>query len=316
MHKKLFIALMVVLVAAGGIYFYARHRATQVVDEQMERLVSSKVYDSLEYESLNLGMTGELELENVRVSKSGYEVVLQEVALSNMDYAHETPWHMDVEVRGLHFPNGLPDFSTMGSAPVAALLQDVVQNDTVPLSMRYSYNYDPDQNHQLVYNASTALPQYFTLTMDSESRNVPLETMMALNNGTIPQEQALATVTQMLSTLAIPRARVMLQDEGIVDSWINSSAVANNLAPADLREQLKSQARNFYLFLPQNAQGIAMQGGIELAEFLDGGRTLSVTITPEFEGNFSRLQQEAITALFTQDFKKVADLLHLEIQTQ
>lgn len=316
MPKKLLIALLLVVLVAGGIYFYARHRAAAVVDQQMARLVSSRVYDILEYESLNLGMTGDLHLKNVHVAKNGTAVVLQDVQVTNMDYTHETPWHLDLEINGIHFPNGLPDFSTFGNAPMAALLNKIVKTDTVPINMRYSYNYNPDESHQLVYNASTALPEHFTLTINSESRNVPLETMMALNNGSIPPEQALATVTELLSTLEIPQARIALQDEGLVESWIASTAQTRGMQPSELREQLQSQISNYYVFLPQSAQGIGMQAGIQVAAFLEGGRTLSVAVTPEFGGSFSRLQQEAIAAVFIGDLKKVADILHLEIQTE
>jgi hypothetical protein len=316
MHKKLFIALILVGLAAGGLYLYARHRATTVVDEQMERLVSSNIYDTLEYESLDLGMTGDLQLQNVRVAKDDLEVVLQEVKITNMDYAHETPWHLDVEIDGIHFPQGLPDFASLGSAPMTALLNDVVQDDTIPLNLRYGYDYNPDESHQLVSSVSAALADYFTMTMDGESRNVPLDTMMALNNGSIAPAQMLDSVTQMLSTLEIPQARIALQDEGIVESWIASTAAARGMQAEELREQLQSQARNYYVFLPQNAQGIGMQAGMQVAAFLDGERTLSVAIAPDFGGSFSRLQQEAIGALFTGDMKKIADMLHLEIQTQ
>lgn len=316
MQKKLFIGLILVVLVAAGLYLYAHHRATQVVDQQVDRLVSSKVYDSLEYESLDLGMTGDVQLNNVQLSKNGDQLVMQEVSITNLDYSHETPWHMDIEIRGLHFPDGLPDVSTLGSPAITTLLNDVVQDDTIPVIVHYGYNYNPNESHQLTYNASTALPEYFTLTMASESRNVPLETMMSLSNGATASEEATLKMMELLSTLAVPQARIALQDQGIVDSWITSTAESSGMNPGDLREQMKSQARNYYLFMPQNAQGIAMQAGIQLAAFLDGGRTLSIAVTPEYEGSISRLQQEVMAAAFTQDFKKIADVLHLQIEAQ
>jgi hypothetical protein len=79
---------------------------------------------------------------------------------------------------------------------------------------------------------------------------------------------------------------------------------------------MKSQARDMYMFLPQNAQGFAMATGIQLAAFLDGGKTLSIGLAPEYNGNFQQLQQEITGAAFTGDFGRIAELLHLEILTE
>lgn len=317
MPRKLLIALSLVVLVAGGIYLYAQHRATQVVDQQFEKLVTSNIYDSAEYESLELGMTGDMHLTNVRVSKNDLDVVLQQVNITNLDYDHETPWHLALEIEGMQFPNGLPNAATLTDSPLAALFDEIVQDDnTIPVTVRYAYDYDADNSHQLKFNTSTKLPDHFTLTMDGETRNVPLDTIVAMNNGSIPPEQTMATAMQIMDTLALPQAKVVLQDHGVVESLLASTSAQQGATPDALREQWKSQARNFYLFLPQNAQGIGMQAGIQLAAFLDGGRTLNVAVTPDFEGKVSELQQQVMGAVLTGDFKKIADMLHLEIQTQ
>jgi hypothetical protein len=82
-----------------------------------------------------------------------------------------------------------------------------------------------------------------------------------------------------------------------------------------MRNLLVSQTRNAYLFLPQNAQTVGMTIGAELAEFIEGGKTITVTLAPEYGGKLQQLQQEVMGAVFTGNFAQVVDLLHLEVVT-
>ena len=101
-----------------------------------------------------------------------------------------------------------------------------------------------------------------------------------------------------------------------LDAMIATAAEQNGVAPEDFRTLLVSQVQNFYLFLPQTAQGLAMSAGAEIAKFLEGGKTLSLSIAPEYGGNIKQLQEEIMGAVFTGDYNKVSEVLHLEITAQ
>ena len=95
--------------------------------------------------------------------------------------------------------------------------------------------------------------------------------------------------------------------------FIGVMAEQNTVPPEDFRNFLITQARNFYLFVPQNTQGLAMSTGIQLASFLEGGRRLSVALEPQLGGNMQQLQGEIMGAAFTGEFNRIVELLGLEI---
>ena len=72
---------------------------------------------------------------------------------------------------------------------------------------------------------------------------------------------------------------------------------------------------NFYLFLPSTGQNFARTAGAEMAEFLEGGKTIRMSLAPEYGGNVQALQQEVMGAVLTGDYDKVSELLHAEIVT-
>jgi hypothetical protein len=87
------------------------------------------------------------------------------------------------------------------------------------------------------------------------------------------------------------------------------------VSPEEYRTLLVSQAQNFYLFLPTTGQNFAKLAGAEMAEFLEGGKTISVSLAPEYGGNLQRLQADVMGAVFTGDYDKISELLHAEIIT-
>ena len=128
--------------------------------------------------------------------------------------------------------------------------------------------------------------------------------------------QAQAQWLELLASADIPSLQMALLDEGFLDAMIATAAEQNGVAPEDFRTLLVSQVQNFYLFLPQTAQGLAMSAGAEIAKFLEGGKTLSLSIAPEYGGNIKQLQEEIMGAVFTGDYNKVSEVLHLEITAQ
>jgi hypothetical protein len=183
----------------------------------------------------------------------------------------------------------------------------------LPLELDYSHRYDPDNAHQLDSTMKMTVPEYFTLDAKSVTRGIEMETLEQLNNPDplIAQQQLMA----LMQVAEFPSMQMTLQDHGVVDDMLALSAQELGVSPQDYRTLLVSQAQNFYLFLPPTAQSFAMAAGAEMAEFLEGGKTISVSLAPEYGGSLQRLQEEVMGAVFTGDYNKVSELLHLEIST-
>ncbi len=314
MKKNTFFVLAFLLFAgAGASYFYINNRAQAAVDKQFERMVASGSYDKIDYEDFQVDLFGNINMTNLRLAKAGQEVMLKDISVTNMDYQNEIPHTIAVKVSGLNFPNGLP---AMGDDPMSHYLQSLVVANELPLEMQYSYEYAPDNAYQVDSNMSVKLPNAFTLDASGTMRNVPLESFMDTSNVDPDPAAAQLQMMQKLSNMEIPVASWQLKDEGIVDALIAANAEETGQTAEAVREGMMSQVRDMYLFLPQTAQGFGMTTGIQLAAFLEGGKTLSVAVAPEYNGNFQQLQQEITGAAFTGNFTRIAELLHLEILAQ
>ena len=92
--------------------------------------------------------------------------------------------------------------------------------------------------------------------------------------------------------------------------------VNRTLAPAAMRDQFKSQLQNYYLFLPANFQNFGRQLGMQLAEFMDSNRTMTIAITPAFNGELAQLQPEVMGMVLTGNVDKAVDLLQLKIEVE
>ncbi|MES2624922.1 MAG: hypothetical protein V4628_06565 [Pseudomonadota bacterium] len=314
MSKNTYLVLAVVVFAgAGASYFYFNQTAQAAVDRHLERMVASGSYDKLEYEDFQVDIFGDIKMTNLLMSKAGQEVVLKDIAVTNLDYKNELPHTINVAVSGIHFPNGLP---LTGGDPMSRYMQSLVVANDLPMEMEYSYEYDPDNAFQLDSRMNLQLPRSFTLDASGVLRNVKLESLMDTSGLDPDPAVAQLQMMQKLANAEIPVIKWTLKDEGLVDAVIAANAEETSQPVEAVREGMQSQLRDMYLFLPQSAQGFGMTTGIQLAAFLDGGKTLSVNLAPEYNGNFQQLQQEITGAAFTGNFARIAELLHLEILTQ
>ena len=96
-------------VAAAGGWLWLDYRIHAEVDARLQAAVDSGNYEALEYEDLHFNLKGDVTLDNFYVRQAGLEYVLDEVHIRNMDYDNAFPHHMDISVKGLHFPAGLPE---------------------------------------------------------------------------------------------------------------------------------------------------------------------------------------------------------------
>lgn len=312
MKKKLLIAvplvvLLAVLLVYGAVYF----RVKQLVDAQLQELVASGLYQTADYDQLSVSPLGNMQLGNLHLQQPDMEIIINDVTVSNVDLFHEVPWHLQVAVDGIRFPAGLPDLSGSGNPMLETLLSDLVQEDTLQLHVEYAYRYNPTQSEQLISSGKLVLPNYFELSGESETRNIPLGEFAALNAADPAAASALQA--ELLQKAALPRANLRLQDSGLVEVLTAIMAESSGMPAAALHDQLKSQLQNYYLFLPANFQNFGRQVGVQLAEFMDGNRSMTLTITPAFNGELAQLQPEVMGLVLTGDVDKAVELLQLEI---
>jgi hypothetical protein len=314
--KKIFIVVPVIAVAAlgaaGGAYWYINDRARDLVDARIDEMVASGSYDSAEYETLNVAVNGDITMTNLNFVQGPLDVTLRNITITNLDYANRFPRHFDLSIDGMQVAP--VDSTDADTAALTAMLGQIGSTEDIPLELDYSHRYDPDNAHQVDSVVKLTVPEYFTLDASSVTRGIEMETLEKLNNPdqAIAQEQLMA----LMQVAEFPSAKMILQDNGLVEDMLAKSAQELGVSPADYRTLLISQAQNFYLFLPATAQAFAMAAGAEMAEFLEGGKTISVSLAPEYGGSLQRLQAEVMGAVFTGDYNKVSELLHLQIVTE
>ncbi len=313
MLKKILIAVPVVALAAGGgAWWYANQQAKTIVDERLADMVASGGYDEATYEELHIGLNGGITMKNLNIVQGPLAYTLQDITVTEFDYTSEFPRTMDVTIDGLKV--AVEDNADPEIAAFAATLRQLGLDEDVPLHINYKLLYDPDNAHQTDSKMHMTVTDSFTIDATSVTRGVPMTAFAELDNAdpVVAQQQMMA----LLESAEFPSMQMTLQDHGFLDSMITMSAEQNGVSPEDFRNLLVSQVTNMYLFLPPTAQNLAMATGAELAEFLEGGKTLSVSLTPDYGGKVQTLQAEIMGAVFTGDYDKISQLLHLEITTQ
>jgi hypothetical protein len=312
MKFLLLIAVVVVLLAGGGAWWFANDRARTIVDDRLDEMVASGSYERAQYETLRVGINGDIAMTNLNLVQGPLDVTLRDITITNLDYANEFPRHMDVSVNGLQVALGDAATDAEGLA-LSTMLQQFGTTEEIPLELDYSYTYAPDNAYQMDSTMRLAVAEFFTLDASSVTRNIQMETLDQLNDADpLVAQQQLAALMQAAE---FPSMTMTLRDQGFLEDVLATTAQQNGVSPEDFRTLLVSQIQNFYLFLPANAQAFAMAAGAEMAEFLEGGKTITISVAPEYGGNLQRLQQEVMGAALTGDYGKVSELLHLEIET-
>jgi hypothetical protein len=312
----LYMIPLAVLLTAVGIWLFANNRARNIVDERIADALATGAYDSITYETLNILPNGDIEMLNLAIAAEGYRYTLEDIRVTNLDYQHEQPWHLQVQVNGIHFPEGLPDIPDSDNPAADAFFRSLVTENRLPLNLLYSYRYDPEQQHQIDSNASLALPASFALDISSITRNIPLDVLAGNATDAANPTAGDTTLASLAPDAALVSATMTLDDEGLVETLMAVMAERSGVAPADFRNFLVTQSRNLWLFVPENAQQLAMDIGDQAAIFLEGNRSLSISVTPQLEGNIQQLQGEIMGAALTGNFNGVVDLLNLQVLAQ
>ena len=314
--KKILIALAAVAVlTGGGAWLLVNQGAENEVDRMIAQALESGAYQDIQYESVDVGLDGRIRLQGLQViDAQGLEFGLQEVRVSDYDLEHEIPHFVSLEASGFSFPKGLPAAAPGQPAELQRYLDRLgFSGDVIPLSVAYRYRYEPDNAHQLRNEVDFKLENGLSGEARSTIRQVPLENFMARGgmDPALAQMQLLAS----LSAAEIPGASLSVTDQGVVDSVLESMSADYGMPAEEVRGLLRSQLENIHLFAPQGLQDFARDAGAELAAFLQGNRTLNLSLEPQFEGSMQLLQPALMAAFFSQDYGAIVDLLNLQIDT-
>lgn len=312
MKKLLLILPVVLLLALAGTWFWGNYRVKALVDARIAEFIANGDYLALDYEDVGVDFSGDITLTNLHVvDTTGYEYVLDEILITNYDYANAQPHHLDLTATGMRLPGGIPQFGTSPNRALNAYMDSVMDEDFLPLTFNYRYNYLPDEEQQLDTAFSIALPGSFHLSSDMVMRNVSLE---ELSN----QPQAAANPVQyslMLQDADIPSADITLRDLGLIDAMMAIQGESLGMSAEDYHMQFLAQLQTMVLFAPRQLQPLAQRFLTSLAEFLDGEKTLMLSIAPEFGGNVQQLQGEIMGAFYIGNFARIEEVLNLEIET-
>ena len=318
MSRKLLLTLPVLLLfAVAGLWYYVNHRTRALVDAHLERMVSSGQYQDITYEHLRVGLTGKVTLRDLRfVLPEGQELTLADVQVSNLDYANEIPEHMNLSARGIRLPADQALLGTSENELLARYVESQAENGVLPLEIDYLHRYTPDDAFRLDSDLRMALPESFTLQVNSSSSQLDLATYNDVATRDPDPARAQLQMMQQLGEAEIDSAQIRLQDQGLLEGLLALSGEQSGVSAEDMRRLLITQAHNMHLFVPEAAQALAQDAGTQLATFLEGGRTLSTSIAPPNLNRFQDLQQDIMGAAFSGNFNHIADTLGLEIITQ
>lgn len=316
LKKVLGATLLVLVTGAGLLYFLAGRQAAGNVDRLISQAMATGEYQSITYESVEVGLDGVITLRDLEVvGINGEHYVLRKTTLMEFDYFNEVPHRLRFSIEGIGFPGGLPEPEEPGNTLLRDYLSSRMEGADLPVSIHYHYRYEPDNNRQLSNEASISLPAAGNIHFESTLRGLSLEALAQANQGEDGVTASLGLLEQ-IAELEIPEARLSLQDQGALGSLLDLQASRTGVDPDAFRQTLSGQIQTLALFMPPSLSTLATTIAEELNDFLEGGRTFSLAMTPAYEGNVQRLQPEIMSAFFTGDYDHIVSLLNLEIESR
>lgn len=314
MVKKLLVIIPAVILAiAAGLYFYANQRVKSLVDTRIEKFLESGDYRELDYESVWLELDGDIRLRNLHVVDiAGNEYILEKVHLSDFDYFNEVPHHLHLTATGLKFPAGIPEFGKSPNRALNNYLEAVMDEDYLPLEITYQYQYQSEDDLRLDSAFSVDLPDSFHLNTDSVMRNVSLE---QLNENTFGPSLGSPQYKMLIRNADVPQASMSLRDLGLVDAMMAIQGEELGISADEYHQMLQLQLQTAVLFVPQQLQALAGDFLSKFYEFLEGNRTMKISIAPEYGGNIQQLQEELLGAFYIGNIQRMVELLNLEVET-
>ena len=321
MTKKLLIIIpCALLLCAGALYTFANYKVKTAVNTRITEMIENGDYLALEYASVGIKPNGDIVMNNLHVTDlNSNEYTLLDIRISDYDYFNPVPGHLNLTAKGLRFPADLPIFSnSSGNSSGNSLnnyLTAIMVEETLPLELSYRYEYHPEDESRLQNVFKVTLPGSFKLTSNLVMTNVPMEALNQNPASASANSSNMSTMSTLIQNADIPNASMALEDLGMVDAMLKIQGDALRISPEEYRQQLLGQLQTAALFVPQQLQTLAQDFLGSFTEFLDGEKTLKLSISPENGGNIQQLQGEIMGAFYIGNISRITQLLNLDIET-
>lgn len=317
MNKAILSVGAVAVIAAGGIGFYSHTinaKAKDALDGYVEDLKASGQFSDVSYESVNASFGGDLEIKNFTMTPSAGEdsVTFKSIKVDNIDYGHETPHHMNVNIEGLKIPENVQEQLKADNTPVAAYFKSIGVEDTVPLAINFSYDYDEANEQTQDSELSMGIAKFGRYEFKSTTKNIPIDFYKNSDNSDPMLMQM--QVMNMLNTASFPSISMAYTDEGGLNDILDIMANEMSVERDEYKQQISSQAQMMAeMFIPPGMEAFKLNALTQLDSFLEGDKSLQISLNPEHGGSFQELQPIVMEAVMKQDYQAVIDLLKLDI---
>jgi hypothetical protein len=313
--KKVLITLpIIVVIALLGVYFYANQQTENQIDLYIERAIASGAYKDIQYESADFGVDASIVVNGLSVTDAmDFQYTIDELEISEMDFFNTFPHSINLSARGFGLPMGLPELdSSMVTPEMQNFLAVIDGTESVPATIDYNHQYDPDNSNLFNSVMSIGLPDAFNLSMNTTTRNIAYETFNQISDPVVAE----AAVMTALMNAEIPEVGFSFSDFGLVETLLENQAVQQGKSVDLVRQEIVSMTQSLFLFAPADLQAIVIDLGNELSSFMEGDKTFSLALHPDFSGSIQQLQIPVMSAFFAGEYGQIVDLLNIEFSTE
>lgn len=313
--KKVFIALPIIVIAALlGLYFYANQETENQIDLYIEGLIASGAYKDIQYESAEIGVDATILVSGLNVTDAmDFQFTIDQLEISDMDFFNEFPHSINLSANGFSLPLGLPELdASMVTPEMQSFLATINGTEPVPATINYSHQYDPDDNNLFNSVMDFGLPEAFNFSMNTTTRNISYD---ELNQFTDPIAAQNALMAELM-TAEIPELSMSLSDFGLMQTLLENQANEQGKSVDLLRQELISMTQSLFLFAPAELQAVAIDLSTELSSFMEGNKTFSFAVRPDFSGSIQQLQAPVMSAFLAGQYGQIVDLLNVEFNTE
>ncbi len=208
---------------------------------------------------------------------------------------------------------GLPELdNSMVTPEMEDFLAVIDGSESVPATINYNHQYEPDNNNLFSSVMSIGLADAFNLSMNTTTRNISYE---ELNQISDPIAAETAVMTALMNA-EIPELGFSFSDFGLLETLLENQAAQQGKSVDLFRQELISLTQSLFLFAPADLQAIVIDLGNDLSIFLEGVKLLTFALRPDFSGSIQQLQMPIMSAFFAGEYGQIVDLLNVEFSTE
>ncbi|WP_370980554.1 hypothetical protein [Agaribacterium sp. ZY112] len=315
MAKGLIIGGVTALALAGAAVGYQSWMHQQVeskIDALMLKIEQNPEIVDVAYEDLNVSFTGDIELLNISLltSESDDPVVFRSLRVEDYDIQHEIPHYVNVALQGLKLPDDFIAELQQDQGAFSDYLKSIGVEDTLPLDAKFSYVFDEENSQTQTTNLEIGLDKVMSYKLDWVSKDIPLEALYSDPSNEVEQATALAAMMKG----SFPKLAMSISDQGGLPVFLQEVADEREQSVQELNSNWLAMANmQSQMMLPPAVQPAASDAISQVAVFLDGGKSLSISFEPQHDGSIESLSPLLMQAYMSGDYQTILDLLNLKV---